>query len=87
MGKTTNALETVLGNYFHNKSELQSSLQEIKKFHNAILLDLFEDEAHPVFKKVATLFDELKGFFNRNKSLDYNFVCDQTIGYGGWHQP
>lgn len=82
MGKTTNALETVLGNYFHNKSELLSSLQEVKKFHNAILLDLFEDEAHPVFKKVDALFEELKGFFNRNKSPDYNFVYDQTIGYG-----
>ncbi|MEO8773571.1 MAG: aspartate kinase [Gelidibacter sp.] len=82
MGKTTNALETVVGNYFNNKSELQSSLQEVKKFHNAILMDLFDDETDPVFKKVASLFDELKGFFDRNKSPDYNFVYDQTIGYG-----
>lgn len=82
MGKTTNALETVVGNYFHNKSELQSSLQEIKKFHNGILLDLFEDESHPVFMNVAALFDELRIFFNLNKSPDYNFVYDQVIGYG-----
>lgn len=82
MGKTTNALESVIHNYFQNKSELQSSLQEVKKYHNAILLDLFENEQHHVFKRVAGLFDELKGFYDRNKSPDYNFVYDQTIGYG-----
>ena len=37
MGKTTNALEAVIHNYFQNKAELQSSLQEVKKYHNAIL--------------------------------------------------
>jgi aspartate kinase len=85
MGKTTNALETVVGNYFNTKSELQSSIQDVKKFHNAILLDLFDagpEESHPVFKKVALLFDELRSFFDRNKSPDYNFVYDQVVGYG-----
>ncbi len=82
MGKTTNALEVVIGNYFNNPSELQSSIQDVRKFHNAILLDLFDNEQHVVFKKVANLFDELSLFFDRNKSPDYNFVYDQTIGYG-----
>ncbi|TYA52387.1 aspartate kinase [Formosa maritima] len=82
MGKTTNALEVVIGNYFKNKSELQSSLQEVKKFHNAILLDLFENEQHQVFKKVKNLFNELTSFLNTNKSPDYNFVYDQVIGFG-----
>ncbi|MBJ7880911.1 aspartate kinase [Gelidibacter salicanalis] len=85
MGKTTNALEIVVGNYFNTKSELQSSVQDVKKYHNAILLDLFDtgvEETHPVFNKVSVLFDELRSFFNRNKSPDYNFVYDQVIGYG-----
>ncbi|RSK39679.1 aspartate kinase [Mangrovimonas spongiae] len=82
MGKTTNALEKVVSNYFNNKNELQSSIQDVKKFHNAILLDLFENEQHSVFKKVTTLFDDLSLFFDRNKSPDYNFVYDQTVGFG-----
>ncbi|MBT8393667.1 MAG: aspartate kinase, partial [Bacteroidia bacterium] len=82
MGKTTNAIELVLNNYFHNKSELQSSIQEIKKYHNGILLDLFEDEGHKVFGKISELFNELDHFFKINKSPDYNFVYDQVIGYG-----
>lgn len=82
MGKTTNALEIVINNYFNNKSELQSSLQEVKKFHNAILFDLFENEHHAVFKNISNLFEELNRFFNSNKSPDYNFVYDQIIGFG-----
>ena len=82
MGKTTNALEVVLNNYFNNRSELQSSLQDIKKFHNNILLDLFDKEDHKVFTKVNALFLELDNYFKTNKSPDYNFVYDQVIGYG-----
>ena len=52
MGKTTNALEVVLNNYFDKSPELQSSIQEVKKYHNQILLDLFEDDKNAVFKDV-----------------------------------
>ena len=82
MGKTTNALELVIKNYFENKSELQSSIQEIKKYHNEILLDLFKNENHVVFKTILSLFDELTTILKANKSPDYNFVYDQTIGFG-----
>ncbi|MDO7137334.1 aspartate kinase [Algibacter lectus] len=82
MGKTTNALELVIKNYFKNKSELQSAIQEIKKFHNEIILDLFPNEDHIVFKKVNTFFSELNQFLTSNKSPDYSFVYDQVIGFG-----
>ena len=82
MGKTTNALELVIKNYLENKKEFQSSLQEVKKYHNQILLDLFENENHQAFKKINSLFDELESFFKTNKSPDYNFVYDQVIGFG-----
>jgi len=82
MGKTTNALELVIKNYFENKGELQSALQEVKKFHNEIIIDLFSDENHKVFKKVNVLFSELDQVLISNKSPDYNFVYDQIIGFG-----
>lgn len=82
MGKTTNALELVIKNYFENKTELQSSLQDVKKYHNQILLDLFDNVNHYGFKKVNLLFDELNNFLKTNKSPDYNFVYDQVIGFG-----
>ena len=82
MGKTTNAMEVVIKNYFENKSELQSSIHDVIEYHNKILLDLFDNEGHEVFSSVKLLFDELTTFFKSNKSPDYNYVYDQTIGFG-----
>lgn len=82
MGKTTNAMEVVIKNYFENKGELQSSIHDVIKYHNEILLDLFDNERHEVFSAVKSLFDELNLFFKSNKSPDYNYVYDQTIGFG-----
>ncbi len=82
MGKTTNALEVVIKNYFENKAQLNSAIQDVIKFHNNILLDLFENESHPIFKKTTNLFRELDDFLRTNKSPDYNYVYDQTISYG-----
>ena len=82
MGKMTNAMEQVIKSYFENKQELQPALQDVKDFHHKINLDLFENERHPVFETVKTLFNELSDFLKTNKSPDYNFVYDQTIGFG-----
>ena len=41
MGKTTNAFELVVKNYFENKNELQYSINQIFEFHNTVLLELF----------------------------------------------
>ena len=82
MGKTTNALEVVIKNYFDKSPELSSSVQEIKKYHNQILLDLFEDDNHPVFASVNEQFSDLEYFLAHNKSPNYNFVYDQIVSYG-----
>ncbi len=82
MGKTTNALEIVIKNYFEKSAALQSSVQEVKKYHNQILLDLFEDEKNTVFTDVNSLFTELDHFLSQNKSPNYNFVYDQVVSYG-----
>ena len=60
MGKTTNALETVIKNYFEKSNEFHASLQEVRKYHNQILLDLFEDEEHDVFFAVNNHFADLE---------------------------
>ena len=82
MGKTTNAMELVIKNYFENKDELQSTIHEVIKYHNEILLDLFSNERHNVFGAVKVFFDELITFFKTNKSPNYNYVYDQVIGFG-----
>ena len=82
MGKTTNALEVVIRNYFDKSNELYASLQEVRKYHNQILMDLFDNEEHEVFYEVTALFDDLEYFVRSNKSPNYNFVYDQIISIG-----
>jgi len=82
MGKTTNALELVIKNYFEKSNELHASLQEVRKYHNQILMDLFDDEEHDVFYAVNSHFADLEYFIRSNKSPNYNFVYDQVVSYG-----
>ncbi len=82
MGKTTNALELVIKNYFEKSTELNASVQEVKKYHNQILLDLFEEDKNAVFTAVNAQFSDLEYFLAHNKSPNYNFVYDQIVSYG-----
>lgn len=87
MGKTTNALELVVENYFDTENKLQNSLQKVKKYHLDIMLELFDAasnraEKHPVFWKIEGLFAELNSFLSLNKSPNYSFVYDQVVSFG-----
>ena len=82
MGKTTNAMEIVIKNYFEKSNGLQSAIQDVKKYHNQILLDLFDIEDDDVFFAVNSLFADLEYFLRSNKSPNYNFVYDQVVSYG-----
>ncbi|MUV04806.1 aspartate kinase [Flavobacterium rakeshii] len=82
MGKTTNAMEVVTKNYFDKSPELKSSIQDVKKYHNQILLDLFDEENHAVFAAINSLFGDLEYFLEHNKSPNYNFVYDQIVSMG-----
>ena len=82
MGKTTNALEMVIKDYFDQSKTLQASVQEVKKYHYQIILDLFEDEKNAVYQIVDKIFLELDYFLSHNKSPNYSFVYDQMVSFG-----
>jgi aspartate kinase len=82
MGKTTNALEVVIKDYFDKAKTLQASIQEVKKYHNQIIMDLFDEENHPIFQSINKLFDELDYFLSHNKSPNYSFVYHQVVSFG-----
>lgn len=82
MGKMTNALEEVIKNYFDKSSEFNASLQEVKKYHNQILMDLFDDEDNDAYFAVNSHLSDLEYFLRSNKSPNYSFVYDQVISYG-----
>ena len=81
MGKTTNALELVVHNYFNNKENLQASISEVYNFHLEILNNLFE-KSHPIFSDISKSFEKLNSFIKANKSPSYSFVYDQIVSIG-----
>lgn len=80
MGKTTNALEIVVQNYF-GKTAYSAELAQLKEKHFSICAELFNAN-HPIFQDVSFYFTELELFLDRNKSPLYNFVYDQVVGFG-----
>tara|TARA_Y100001954_G_scaffold29905_1_gene27433 strand:- start:244 stop:1494 length:1251 start_codon:yes stop_codon:yes gene_type:complete len=81
MGKTTNALELVVHNYFNNKENLQASISEVYNFHLKIINNLFE-KSHPIFSDISKSFEKLNSFIKANKSPSYSFVYDQIVSLG-----
>ncbi|HCN11926.1 MAG TPA: aspartate kinase, partial [Chryseobacterium sp.] len=79
-GKTTNALEKVVQNYF-DKNDYQSEIEKVKQNHLEISNGLFQ-ENHPVFAEISLFFDDIESFLRRNKSPNYNFVYDQVVSCG-----
>ena len=77
MGKTTNALEKVVENYFA-KTDYQAEIEKVKLKHLEISQDLFT-ENHPVFNEISIFFSDIESFLRRNKSPNYNFVYDQVV--------
>ena len=87
MGKTTNAMETLVDAYFEKKKtgatkELSEALEALITFHIEISEVLFENKSAAIFNDLQLLFEEIKGFLAWNKSPNYNFVYDQLVGYG-----
>lgn len=80
MGKTTNALEKVVQNYF-DKANYQTEIEIVKQNHLDISNGLFR-EGHPVFAEISLFFDDIESFLRRNKSPNYNFVYDQVVSCG-----
>ena len=81
MGKTTNALEKIVLNYFKNTNDLDFLILELHNYHKNIMNDLF-DEKHQIFNEVSILFQKLKFFLDNNKSPNHSFVYDQVVVYG-----
>lgn len=80
MGKTTNALEKVVENYFA-KADYETEIENVKQKHLEISQGLFPAN-HPVFSEISLFFDDIESFLRRNKSPNYNFVYDQVVSCG-----
>ena len=82
MGKSTNALEEIIGQYFQDKTKTPAALLPLKEYHLQIVNDLFQEQKAEVVAVVHELFEELHTFLKSNKSPDYSFVYDQVVSFG-----
>ncbi|MCB9201925.1 MAG: aspartate kinase [Flavobacteriales bacterium] len=80
MGKTTNALERVVGAYF-DESDYESILNEVQDNHLTIAKELFSENS-TVFDEIKVFFSDVNAFLRRNKSPKYDFVYDQVVSCG-----
>ena len=83
MGKTTNALEQIVDNFFHKKTDLvQKQFEEVKAYHFDIIKALFSKDDTVSIEKIEILFDGLKAYLQKPASLNYEFEYDQIVAYG-----
>lgn len=80
IGKTTNALENVVAQYFR-KQDYNSTIDLIKEQHLQIARGIFPQE-HSVYPEIELFFYDMQSFLRRNKSPNYNFVYDQVVSCG-----
>lgn len=82
MGKTTNALEKVVNDYFFSKGNAHTSLKEVRDYHQQIMEELFSEKTNPVFDKVNNFFVEADWMLDEKPQHTYSFVYDQIVSLG-----
>ena len=82
LGKSTNALEKILDLSYTNSEECKHQLDALKEYHLGILLELFENKGHFIYKEINRLFEELNTALFKSNIKDYNCKYDQVVPYG-----
>ena len=81
MGKTTNALERLVAEYWRHKSDFSDLFNQIKKYHFDIVKDLFESN-HRVYVVLNELFTQLYNRLHQHPSMNYDYEYDQIVSFG-----
>ncbi|HBS86772.1 MAG: aspartate kinase [Bacteroidetes bacterium GWF2_38_335] len=82
MGKTTNALENVLEDYFNGNDGFENKIEGIKNYHLDIARGLFPDNSNAVFDLINSWFARLNDFCRKGSSLNFDYEYDQVVSYG-----
>lgn len=83
MGKTTNALETVVKTWQNRqKSAFETAIQTIKNYHFAIVADLFENNDLDIKREIQLILAEIEQKFEQPFSENFDFEYDQIVSLG-----
>ncbi len=81
MGKTTDALEKVVGAHFNRTGEAYTLLEGVKQQHFDICRELFP-EGHEVFASINDTFVEVDWVLEDEPHENYDFMYDQIVSIG-----
>ncbi|MCC6384659.1 MAG: aspartate kinase [Bacteroidia bacterium] len=82
MGKTTNALEKVVGSFFSKDPAYRSLLDEIQASHLKIADELFPSGKPELKERIQFFFDTALQQLVASARSDYNFTYDQVVPVG-----
>mgnify|MGYP002397981422 CR=1 FL=1 len=82
MGKTTNALEAVVNEYYYAKGNARQTLDNIRTQHLKIMDNLFGTVNKALYDKVNNFFVEAEWMLDEKPQQPYNFVYDQIVSLG-----
>lgn len=80
MGKTTNALETVVREHFEGK-DWKPQLQSIREYHLKVAAGLF-DPNHVLFNRIEAIFDTISTYLEEAEDRSYVEVYSEIVGQG-----
>ena len=82
MGKTTNALEALATAYQSQRRDTHQMLDEIKVYHEDIMLELFGNDNQAAFDDVANAFVEIEWILEEDPHDDFDYTYDQIVSLG-----
>jgi aspartate kinase len=83
MGKTTNALEDVINQYYGNNANWEKTLDGVFEKHLEIINALYSNGGHDkAVADVKVLVEGVREFLKANNSRNYNYIYDQVVSLG-----
>lgn len=80
-GKTTNALEKVLGSWFAGDEKYKNYLEEVFESHTSVITDLFGLDLE-AGKKIEVSFALVRNYLLKPNKESYDYEYDQIVSYG-----
>jgi aspartate kinase len=81
-GKTTNALEKVVNEYFNNSGSAFEALEDVKKMHYDIIIDLFDSEHADLTAEINDMFVDIEWILEETAVGSYDQTYDQIVCLG-----
>ena len=81
-GKSTNALEKVVDDYFNNNGNAFDSLENVKKTHVEIINELFDTDSDELLAEINDLFVDIEWILEETANGNYDQIYDQIVCLG-----